>query len=424
MVDRTQAPSTRPFGHLNLPIPASRRLINGMSLMHYSGGDQSICRLTIKIPIGSEYIGKAAPSILAPLLAEGTKTYSPERFAELLDFNGASVNAHVSEYFVTLTFNMLTDKLPEVMPLVVSALSEPLFDESHLENARLTAANNLLTSRRNPAVVASDALKPLVYGEGHPLSEIMQVDDILAVTRRELQTLFEMMLNPAHIHAFISGKLSQHLVDRAADYLGAIPSLGTGFNVPQLEMRPLSEAKRLVTPFPDSMQSAVVMAIPAPPRSHPDFIPLRLAVIALGGYFGSRLMSNIREEKGLTYGIDASLQGLREGSFVSISAKCDKRFTEEVVGETFAELQRLASDPPSGTELENIRLYAMTSLAKTLDTPMSIMGYYGGKLEVGYTDGYFDAQQQTIARLSPDMIAAMASCYLRPNRTITSIAGE
>ena len=146
--------------------------------------------------------------------------------------------------------------------------------------------------------------------------------------------------------------------------------------------------------------------------------------MALGGYFGSRLMTNIREEKGLTYGINASLMGELQGSYVSITAKCDKNNTDIVLAETEAEIRRLVSEPPCGEELERMRIYAATSLAKTLDTPQSMMQYYQNMICTGTPHDYFTRQFKCINALTPDMIARIAAEYLRSDSIITVVAGN
>ena len=177
------------------------------------------------------------------------------------------------------------------------------------------------------------------------------------------------------------------------------------------------------TDFPESMQNAIAMGIPAISRHHEDYVPLRLTVMALGGYFGSRLMTNIREEKGLTYGIGAALMGGHEGSHAYISAKCDSNFTDKVISEIKAELVRLASDPPRGEELERLRMHAYVSLLEILDTPKSIMDYYRTMLIAGTPADYLERQLKGITGLSSDVISEMASKYLRPELLRTSIAG-
>jgi len=146
--------------------------------------------------------------------------------------------------------------------------------------------------------------------------------------------------------------------------------------------------------------------------------------MALGGYFGSRLMMNVREEKGLTYGISSYLLGCREGSYVTIAAQCDCDNTALVIDEIKAEMRRLADNPPQGEELSRLKLHAATSLAEILDTPASIMGYYANRLYVGTPDDYFESQQAAINALSGEIIAEMASRYLQPDMLSVVVAGR
>ena len=145
--------------------------------------------------------------------------------------------------------------------------------------------------------------------------------------------------------------------------------------------------------------------------------------MALGGYFGSRLVANIREEKGLTYGITASLNGSPEGSYVEISAMCDKKYAGQVLDEVASELKLLATDPPRGAEIERLKLSATTSLAEMLDTPFSRMGYYMTQVLVGTPDNYFEEQCRQIRLLTSDSIAEMASRYLDPQFLYSVISG-
>ena len=141
--------------------------------------------------------------------------------------------------------------------------------------------------------------------------------------------------------------------------------------------------------------------------------------MALGGYFGSRLMSNIREDKGLTYHISAVLMGEHNESMALVSALCDKSYTEQVVAEISEELRRLAANPPEGEELSRLKLHAMTDLAEMLDNPANVMSYYITQLLVGTPADYFAAQQQALRALSPEIISDMAARYLTPEKMIT-----
>ena len=174
----------------------------------------------------------------------------------------------------------------------------------------------------------------------------------------------------------------------------------------------------------NATQSSVNITIPAIPRSHPDYLPLHLTLFALGGYFGSRLMLNIREEKGLTYGISSVLSGYLDGAYVEISAETDNAHVEQLIDEVRFELRNLAENPCSGDELMRIKQCANTAHAATLDSPLSIAEHYAAIIQSGLPDGYFNDKQRAIASLSPDVISAMASQYLRPELVRIAIAGN
>lgn len=146
--------------------------------------------------------------------------------------------------------------------------------------------------------------------------------------------------------------------------------------------------------------------------------------MALGGYFGSRLMSNIREKKGLTYGISALLLGDREGSHATITAQCDNGYAGRVVEEIRNEIKALADNPPSGDELERMRLHAVSDSLEALDTPFSIMKVIVSQYAVGMPDNYFQRQQEVIASIDSDTIGEMARRYLSADSLRISIAGN
>ena len=164
--------------------------------------------------------------------------------------------------------------------------------------------------------------------------------------------------------------------------------------------------------------------MPSIPRSHPDYETLRAVVVALGGYFGSRLMTVIREEKGLTYGISAALLGHREGSYITISSQCDNRYTNTVVEEIGKEIARLACEPMSEDELTTLKRYIRSNLAASFDTPFSAMDYFTTQRHVGSPPDYLDRQQRALDRLTPNVIMDFARKYLvEPDKYIT-IAGK
>lgn len=421
--DRTIAPETRPFGFRKLPSETVEVLPNGITFHRYSGGDQPVCNLIVSFSGGvqetpTEYEAQMAVSILQ----EGTANYSGAEIAEILDFNGARFIRSTSAHRSGVNITMLNSGADEVLPLLADMLTAPVFPQEAVEAAKNAAISQLQINNSKVSFLADKECARMIWGDSHPTSKVATEDEIRDISRATLSGWHRRMVSARTCHVFLSGLLDDSLIAKVRDFLRSLILPGPGIGPVIIPMSPAPPGVNFVEKE-GARQNGVAAAIPAIPRPHPDYIPLRLAVVALGGYFGSRLMANIREEKGYTYGISSFLAGSPEGAFTGIAAQCDMTYTEAVIAETRNELRNLALNPPRGEELRRLKLFCSTSLVETLDSPISIMGYYATSLFAGIPDGYFEAQQRAIDTLTPDTIAEMAGKYLRPEDLRIAVAG-
>ena len=166
------------------------------------------------------------------------------------------------------------------------------------------------------------------------------------------------------------------------------------------------------------------MGLPTIGREEPHFFALKLLCTILGGYFGSRLMSNIREEKGYTYGITSSLAALRYGSYLVISTQTGTEFTQPLIDEVFVEINRLRNELVSNDELTVVKNYLRGEMARTLDSPFSITDYYLSLTANNLSTEYFARQDQAIRRLTADDLLDVARKYLCPEQFYIVVAGD
>ena len=156
------------------------------------------------------------------------------------------------------------------------------------------------------------------------------------------------------------------------------------------------------------------MGLPVIGRENPDFFALKLLCTILGGYFGSRLMSNIREEKGYTYGISSSIAAMRYGSYLTISTQTGTEFTRPLIDEVFAEIDRLRNEPVPTDEFITVQNYLRGDMARTLDSPFSIADYYLSLKSNDLPVEYFAQQDEAIRQLSPGDLLSAAQKISRP----------
>lgn len=423
-MNRSEAPQVRPFGKLHMPPEVTETLGNGIRLHQVSGGNQPVCRISVLFGGGvceleNNYTGK----LTARAVFDGADGYTPDVLSDFIDFNGLRVGAVGHLHNTSAGISVLNHRVKDVMPVLARCIQGPTFPAERFMASLTRTRAEIRTSRQEVSLTAAEAFSELMCGKNHPLAHKSSEADIEGFGPEQAAELYGRFLCPEKMHVFLGGMLDDGIVEAVRNAFGSIEGRSAGIERRVIPYAPIESPVHLKVRHDHTFQSAIVAGMPAIPRSHPDYIPLRLTVMALGGYFGSRLVKNIREEKGLTYGITATLNGAPEGSYVEISAMCDRKYASRVLEETSAELRLLATDPPQGDELDRLKLSATTTLAETLDTPFSRMNYYQTKVLVGTSDDYFNEQFRQIQELTPEKIAYMAAKYLAPQNMSTVTAG-
>lgn len=426
MPDRSRAPEVRPFGFRTLPSDSVERLRNGATLHTLRGGTQAVGQMTMLFAGGTHDMDNPTVCAMASsLVSEGAGGYSGAEIADRLDFSGAMFMPHSSAHYTGFGATVLTHRLPDILPLFKAMAEAPDFSDRSIENNRRLLSARLRMDEAKVMYRAATAFRRLVYGPGHPQAHVRTLEEIEGTGREELQAFHASLVRPEGLHVYLAGGFGEPTVDAVKKFLLSLEAPDpAAMPIARRDEKPAPEAPQTVfEEMEGAVQTAVCAGMPAINRTSADFIGLRMAVMALGGYFGSRLMTNIREEKGLTYNIDAFLSAQHDGAAVNIQAQCNSDNVREVVDEIRRELRDMAENPPSGRELERLKLTAMTGLVETLDSPLSISGYRQLELVTGTPRDYFEAQQRVISELTPELLAEMSARYLRPEELRIAIAG-
>lgn len=425
MLDRKKSPAIHDIPFINAPEVETTILSNGIKTILLNSGDEAVTRITMSWEGGShEAENIAAATILTQTFKDCSQSVGPQEMADLLDFNGAWVVTELHSHHMSLNLFTINHTLHEVLPAIIDAINAPLFADNVVTATRAQIAAARLQSEKRVSFQAKLLEDKVIYGLGHPASRVMTAENLLAVDKRDLISLYDSMYRRQAPVVYIAGRVDP-------DTLRIIYS-----SLEKIEVNRNGESRIKIEPFHpgvpgikwiemrDSLQSAIRISIPTIKRADSDYETVRLVTTALGGYFGSRLMSVIREEKGLTYGISASLLGHHEGSYITITSQCDNRYTEEVVTETLKEITRLASEPMSDDELTSLKRFASSTLASSFDTPFSAMDYYISHRHSNTPADYLERQQLAIKRLTPELITNIAAKFIDSAPKYISIAGK
>lgn len=423
-LDRKKPPKLAPLSCATLPPISTQVLSNGIRLHSIDGCEQPVVQISVVRPGGNaEFTIPGLMGIYLNMITEGTAYHSGEQIAEIIDYNGATLKSSALPHHSVVNFFSLTSHLQQLMPILTEMLMSPTFPHTELDIKKRQAADSLTVKNKEVAYIAGINANKLYAGKKHPLANTPTPQQLLDITQQDLIKAHASISSPASTHLYVAGQLTPEIMEVITNAFEAIPAQDPGLSPNIHPFEPAQTPSTIFTQMDSEHQGAINIAIPTIGREHPDYATMHVVVMALGGYFGSRLMMNLREDKGYTYGISASLSGLHDGAAVQIAMECDNAYITDSISEIHRELERLVSAPPSGEELERIKRTAMISHLETLDSPLEIMSFYRNYLTSNVQPGYFEAKQKAIMSLTPDIIANIAYKYLRPELTLTSIAG-
>lgn len=425
--DRRIAPEVSVPGNLIMPPVESMILANGARLACYSGGDADVNSLTVAIGGGTAEEEVAGLTSLTNAVAvDGTATMTSEEIAEVLDFNGSWTSGNVGLHRSTRHFFSLNSRFDDVLPVIADIIESPVFPDHESVVGCEKSARQAELEREKERFYSDNEVNRLLKGRRSRSARVARPDELRALTANDLRRAYRRAFNPLNMTVYLSGRLTPHIVDAVASRFGAMKAHGEGVGPAASDFKADGAPRRVDIPRPGALQSAISAGIATPVgRRDDDYEMLRIAVVALGGYFGSRLMLNIREDKGYTYGIGASLMGYPGESFLRISTECDNRYADSVIDEIRAELLRLQSPDSFNTdEIERLRSFVTTLLTAELDSPFAIMNHHAVLDDVGAPADYFARQQRALASMTPESLAGMARRYLSPENLYIAVAGD
>lgn len=426
-LNRCVAPEVFPLRGMKLPDVQRIMLENGVELVWLNHGSQPVNRMMITWRVGAADVEcQEALHLLRMLLPEGTKSFTGEQMAETFEYNGAWIRVEAGMHVLSITVHSLNKTVAEILPSVMEMIMVPTFPQENMVSIRAKEAAACDLRRKRVVQKALELSRKLSYGEHHPLSRVETGKSIQFVERAQIVDIHErIMLSSAPV-VYLAGQIDDALLKMVCNALGSL-RFSARKNAVACTMVPFEARKsdiREVDVDASSLQTAIRMSMPTITRAHDDYESLRFTVFAFGGYFGSRLMSNIREDKGYTYGINASLASLKEGAHISVNCQCDNKYSDLVLDEINNEVKRLSSELMDEEELQVVKSTAMSSLTAVLDSPFSIMDYYALLDSYGIGGEYYGHQLKQLEELTLERVRYCAEQYIADAPQIIALAGN
>ena len=408
MLDRTIAPPAVTSATFQLPSVRKTLLPSGLAIHHLGDVRQAIAQIEVVFNAGRWYEQKPETSYFTTkMLEKGTTAKNALQLASLFDFYGAHMETSSNFDFVSVSLYTLSKHLAALLPTFCEVISSPSFDPQELSQLKDTFLQHLHIQNEKTSYRASNLIREKVFGAGHPYGGSPSAAAVKNITPEDLHIFFKTKMSPAHI--FILGDVSSKDITGVEDFFGGLAvakqppvSFNAGEHGPSFELAPRET----------SVQSSIRLGKKAILRMHPHYPGLLMLNYILGGYFGSRLMKNIREEKGLTYGISSSVHSLCHESSLLIGAEVNKENRELVSREIKTELNKLRVSVIAQQELDSARQHFIGGLQMETDSPFSVLGKIKNTILHDLPSDYYQSLIHSINRLSPDDLHETANIYL------------
>lgn len=426
MLNRLQPPPTFPLTQIVLPTPTVSQLPNGARLHLLANDAQPVLRLQVVLPAGKRQEPLASLSQLAArMLTEGTATRSAREIADTVAFYGASLDCEAGPDRATLTLYCLARHLPALLPLVAEVLAAPSFPAEELRQLQTRMSQNIRVERQKTSYRASEELNRQLFGEDSAYGRPFDEASFNQLTAAELRAFHATAYAPGGAEIFLSGDVAASAAEVAAT-LGQWQPVAAAAAVPLAPAAeaPATLATNLVTvPVEGSIQASLRVGRRWPALTETQTPELLLLVKILGGYFGSRLMRNIREDKGFTYGIHASVVAREQAASLAIGTDVNGESADATRHEIAYELERLQTEPLGDDELETVKNYTLGKLLGETTTVFEQADRYRYVLLQGLRPDYYAELVRRTQAATAEELLALARTYLSPADMLTVVAG-
>lgn len=413
--NRKIAPQLKPLTEFALLKPKKLVLPNGMPLYMLNCGTQDILKIELIFDAGTTYQQKKLIAHFAnKMLSEGTKKYSSLQIAETLDYYGAFTELGCEKDTASFVCYCLPKHLSKIMPVMEEIIKHPVFPEKELDIQCKNQRQQFLVNYDKVNFKARLHFNALIYGDTHPYGMFAQADDYNNVQKNELIEFHQHFYVPKNCKILISGKISDDVIEHISNVFGdnnwnTITPPTSDFAFPAIFPKPTKQ----YIPKENAMQSAVRIGRVMFNRNHPDYLLFQVLNTILGGYFGSRLMTNIREDKGLTYGIGSAIVSLNHSGYFFITSEVNAENIHIAVQEIYKEIEKLQQDKVSQEELDLVKNYLSGTFLRSTDGPLALSELFKTLIANNIDLNYYENYLTTIQHITAEQIRDTAQKYLQ-----------
>lgn len=419
MLNRKIAPLIKDAIEFELILPPYEKhvLSNGVEVYAINLGSVDAMMISWIFDAGNWYEKKnGVASAVSALLKNGTSARKAFDINEHFEYYGSYLNRSAQHETAEITLHCLNKYVRELLPVVAELVTDSIYPQEELDIYKKNAQQRLQVSLKKSDFVAGRLIESYLYGFEHPYGKYSSIEDYQGLTRDDLLDFYRTYYQNGACRIIVAGRLPEDLIPQLETSFGHLSLHAPGKDTPGAlpPIIPAREKKYAITNDPNGVQGSIRIARNFPNRHHPDFQKVQVLNNVFGGYFGSRLMTNIREEKGYTYGIYSYLLNNKQESALLISTEAGTEVCAATIEEVYKEMNDLREEPIDDEELQMARNFAIGTVLGDLDGPFHVASRWKNIILNGLDPDYFEKGIEIVKTITAEELQELAIKYLDP----------
>lgn len=424
-INRTNAPIFKTVESIHFIAPKKMQLSNDIPVYLINSGAQELIKIEFVFSAGIKHQNDPLVATTTnKTIIEGTQKKTARQIADEVDYYGAYLETDIGVDSASVLVYTLNKHLQKIMPIVEDVIKNASFPNEDVHTYLENKKAEFLVNQEKVSSIARKKMIELLLGPSHPYGMPVEQRTFDEVTTQQLQLFYQQYYNANNCFIIVSGKVDHLVVETLQKYFGGNDWINKAIvKFPSLSIG-TSTVKKIFIPKEDAIQSAIKIGKLSFNRKHAQYPQMQLLTTILGGYFGSRLMSNIREDKGYTYGISSSLVSMQDTGYFIISTEVGSTVCQKALDEIYSEIEKLRNELISIEELQRVKNYYLGVFLKSVDGAFAQAERLKTLIEYDLDQSYYENYLQAIKKTTPKELLELAQQHLDPEPMVELVVGK
>jgi len=410
--NRKNPPQTQPFNDFQLAKPISYTLNNGLHVWLLHAGTQPIVNIQLLFDAGKWHEPKQGlAAFLGKMIPEGTKKHDSNQIHEFFDSLGIFWDIVTGVDQTQMSFYGMVKHYEKLLLMIRELLTEATYPERELEQFKKDMIHQIRINKQKTNQEAGFLSRECLFGQHHPYGYQLTESLVESVTSQELLSFYQTHIQASPFHIILAGDVTEEHIILLNQILGSLP-IASVVQAPICHIKQSEHPAKRYVEKENAIQTSIRLVRPLFVKRNPNQIAFDVLNETLGGYFGSRLMKNLREKNGFTYGVYSAIISMRHEGFISIGTDVNKEHRNAALTQIKYEIERLCHEPIPAEELALVKNYMSGSYLKSVNTPIAIADLYKNISYHGLPQDYFDHYISHINAVTSEQLLALAQTYL------------